>query len=222
MYLTQKTVARKILMGVTGIFLLLFIVGHMLGNTTIFGGQGSLNSYAHHIHSLGPLIWLERIFLSAVAVVHIGFGILLTLENRQARPAGYVKRHYVRSTVFSRTMIYSGLVVLAFVVFHLFHFTFRVTHPEISRLIDAAGRHDVYSMVVLSFQKGAISLIYIAGLLALLFHLSHGVLSLFQTMGWNSDRFISVIDMAGKGAAIVLFIGFIAVPVSILLGFLNS
>ena len=222
MYLTQKTVARKILMGVTGIFLLLFIVGHMLGNTTIFGGQGSLNSYAHHIHSLGPLIWLERIFLSAVAVVHIGFGILLTLENRQARPAGYVKRHYVRSTVFSRTMIYSGLVVLAFVVFHLFHFTFRVTHPEISHLIDAAGRHDVYSMVVLSFQKGAISLIYIAGLLALLFHLSHGVLSLFQTMGWNSDRFISVIDKAGKGAAIVLFIGFIAVPVSILLGFLNS
>jgi len=222
MYLTQKSVARKIVMGVTGIFLLLFIIGHMLGNSTIFAGQGSLNSYAHHIHSLGPLLWLERIFLSVVAVVHIGLAVLLTLENRQARPTGYVKRHYVRSTVFSRTMIYSGLMILAFVVFHLLHFTFRVTHPEISHLTDAAGRHDVYTMVVHSFQQGLIVLIYLVGLAALLFHLSHGILSLFQTMGWNSDRFISFFDKSGKGAAIVLFIGFMAVPVSILLGFLNS
>jgi succinate dehydrogenase / fumarate reductase cytochrome b subunit len=170
MILTEKTLARKILVGVSGIFLLLFIIGHMLGNSTIFFGASSLNSYAHHLRSLGPFLWLERLILLALAVIHISFGIILTLENRQSRSTEYVRRTYQRSTIFSRTMIYTGLIILVFVVYHLFHFTFRLTHPEVSHLVDSAGRHDVYTMVVAGLQSFVVTFIYIIGLAALFMH----------------------------------------------------
>lgn len=221
MILTEKTLARKILVGVSGIFLLLFIIGHMLGNTTIFFGQSSLNSYAHHIHSLGPVLWLERLVMLALAAIHIFFGITLTLENWQSRSTGYVRRTYQRSTIFSRTMIYSGLVILAFLVYHLFHFTFRLTHPEISHLVDSAGRHDVYTMVVGSLQSFFVVVVYVIGLGALFFHLSHGIQSLFQTMGWNTDRTLSAIVRGGRVAAVVIGLGFVAVPLAVFLRFLN-
>ncbi|MFW5970943.1 MAG: succinate dehydrogenase cytochrome b subunit [Desulfovermiculus sp.] len=221
MFLTEKTLARKILVGVSGIFLLLFIIGHMLGNTTIFFGPSSLNSYAHHLRTLGPVLWLERLILLALAVIHIFYGITLTLENRQSRSTEYVRRTYQRSTFFSRTMIYTGLVILVFVIYHLFHFTFRLTHPEISHLVDSAGRHDVYTMVVASLQSFVVTFIYLIGLAALFMHLSHGIQSLFQTMGWNTDRTFPLITRGGQVAAIVIGLGFLAVPLAIIFRFLN-
>ncbi|WP_027371273.1 succinate dehydrogenase cytochrome b subunit [Desulfovermiculus halophilus] len=221
MILTEKTLARKILVGVSGIFLLLFIIGHMLGNTTIFWGPAGLNSYAHHVQSLGPLLWLERLIMLLLVSIHIYFGITLTLENRQSRSTKYVRRTYQRSTIFSRTMIYSGLVILAFIIYHLFHFTFQLTHPEISHLTDSAGRHDVYTMVVGSLQGFFVFLIYVIGLAALFFHLSHGVQSLFQTMGWNTDRTMPAITKGGRIAAVIIGIGFLAVPLAVFLRVLN-
>ena len=221
MILTEKTLARKILVGVSGIFLLLFIIGHMLGNTTIFFGPSSLNSYAHHIHSLGPALWMERLIMLVLAVIHIYFGITLTLENRQSGSSAYVRRTYQRSTIFSRTMIYSGLIILAFLLYHLFHFTFRLTHPEISHLVDSAGRHDVYTMVVGSLQGFLVVLIYVIGLAALFMHLSHGIQSLFQTMGWNTDRTLPSITRGGWIAAVLIGLGFLAVPLAIFFRVLN-
>ncbi len=153
MILTERSLALKILMAGSGVLMLLFLLAHMLGNTTILGGPGSLNAYAKHIQGLGPLLWVERIFMLAVLVLHIFLGVMLTLENWQARPEGYAVRKYRRSTFSSRTMIFSGLVILAFIIYHLLHFTFLVTNPGVSHLVDEAGRHDVYSMVVLSFRN---------------------------------------------------------------------
>jgi succinate dehydrogenase / fumarate reductase cytochrome b subunit len=221
MFLTEKTLARKILVGVSGIFLLLFIIGHMLGNTTIFFGPSSLNSYAHHIHALGPVLWLQRLIMLALAVIHIYLGITLTLENWRSGSADYVRRTYQRSTVFSRTMFYTGLIILAFVVYHLVHFTFGLTHPEISHLMDKAGRHDVYTMVVGSLQGFFVAAIYVIGLAALFMHLSHGIQSLFQTMGWNTDRTMPAITRGGRIAALVIGLGFVAVPLAIFFRVLN-
>jgi succinate dehydrogenase / fumarate reductase cytochrome b subunit len=118
-------------------------------------------------------------------------------------------------------MIYSGLVILAFIIYHLFHFTFQLTHPEISHLADSAGRHDVYTMVVGSLQGFFVFLIYVIGLAALFFHLSHGVQSLFQTMGWNTDRTMPAITKGGRIAAVIIGLGFLAVPLAVFLRVLN-
>ena len=221
MILTEKTLARKILVGVSGIFLLLFIIGHMLGNTTIFWGPAGLNSYAHHVQSLGPLLWLERLIMLLLVSIHIYFGITLTLENRQSRSTKYVRRTYQRSTIFSRTMIYSGLVILAFLLYHLAHFTLGLTHPDAYHVVDQAGRHDVYTMVVAGLQGFFVGIIYVIGLAALFFHLSHGIQSLFQTMGWNTDRTLPAIVFWGRVAAVLISLGFLAVPVAVFFGFLN-
>ncbi len=208
-------------MAVTGIIILLFVLGHMLGNMTIFAGQEGINAYAAHIHNLSPILWAERLLLFMAVIIHIYFGLQLTFENWEASSTSYVKRQYQQSIFFSRTMIYSGLVLFVFLIYHLFHFTFRLTNPDFSSLIDDMGRDDVYTMLVMSFQQAFIALIYIIGMTALFFHLSHGISSFFQTMGWNNDKTINLIGRIGKVVAILLFVGFISVPITVFLGFLK-
>ena len=220
MFLNESFLLRKILMAGTGILLALFLVGHMLGNLTIFGFYGGINAYAHHIQSLGPLLWLIRLIMFAVLAIHIFFGIVLTVENWKAKPARYQVVVHQRTHFADRTMVYTGLIVLAFAVYHLLHFTLGLTNPELYHLQDEAGRHDVFSMVVRSFQHSVIALAYAIGLAALFFHLSHGVYSLFQTMGWNNDRLMPATEGFGRGLAIVLLVGFLLIPVTALLGLL--
>lgn len=220
MILIERSLAQKIVMAGSGLLMLCFVLGHMLGNTTIFGGPESLNGYAHHIQNLGPLLWLMRIIMLVVVLLHIFLGIKLTLENWQARPTRYAVTTYRRSTFSSRTMVYTGLIVLAFIVYHLLHFTFLVTNPAVSHLVDALGRHDVYFMVVKSFRNAGIVLAYVLALSALFLHLSHGISSLFQTMGLNTDRLLPKMETFGKGLALVLLVGFGLVPVAALIGVL--
>ncbi len=220
MILKDHLLLRKILMAGTGILLALFLLGHMLGNTTIFGFYGGINAYAHHIQGLGPLLWLIRLVMLAVLLIHVFFAIVLTLENRKAKPNRYQVRAYQRTDFAGRTMIYTGLIILAFLLYHLLHFTLGLTNPDLYHLQDSAGRHDVFSMVVRSFQNIFIALAYTIGLVALFFHLSHGAYSLFQTMGWNSDRFMPATEGFGKGLAVLLLVGFLLIPVSALLGLL--
>ena len=222
MILGGHTLLRKLLMAVTGLLMLLFIIGHMLGNMSLFFGPASINAYAAHLRDLGLLFWLERLVMIGVAGVHIGLGIILTLENWASRPEGYAQRKYVRSSLFSRTMIYSGLVILVFGIFHVFHFTVGAINSEAAHLVDASGRHDVYSMVVANFQQAGLAILYVAAMVAVLFHMSHGIGSLFQTIGWNNDQTLTGVQKTGRIVAIVLFVGFIAVPLSIVLGIVNS
>src|SRR3954468_13476619 len=152
------------MVAVTGVILIVFVVGHLVGNLQIFLGPDWINGYAQHLRDLGPLLWLIRAFLVITVILHIYFTILLAIENRRARPAGYVDKDYVKATFASRHMVASGVVVLAFIVFHLLHFTARKFNPQFPLLkLDPLNRYDVYSMMVYGFQNVYVSAFYIVG-----------------------------------------------------------
>jgi succinate dehydrogenase / fumarate reductase cytochrome b subunit len=192
-----------------------------MGNSTIFIGPSALNSYAEHLHSLGPLVWIFRIFMFLMLVVHLYFGITLTLENNAANPSKYAKSSKLRATFASQTMIWTGLLILAFLVYHLLQFTFRVT-PDIVPAAVANRPGDVYGMVLGSFQIFTIALVYVAAMVTLFFHLSHGIQSLFQTVGCSNDNTLPKVTMVGKLISVLFLVGYSAIPVFILAGILKK
>ncbi|WP_432823380.1 succinate dehydrogenase cytochrome b subunit [Trichloromonas sp.] len=221
MQFIQSTVGRKIIMAVTGLILISFICVHLLGNSSVFFGADGINAYAKHLHDLGPLVWVFRLIMLAVFGIHIIFGIQLTLENRAATPGSYAVKKMARANFASETMIVSGLLLLVFVAYHILHFTMHVTNPEISAShlpVDALNRPDVFSMVVLSFQKFIISLIYVAAMVFLFLHVSHGFQSFIQTFGFNNGSSLPVVEKVSKGVALVLLFGYISIPILIIAG----
>ena len=205
-------------MAVSGLVLVGFIISHLLGNLLIFGGPEALNAYGAKLRHLGWLLWVARVFLIVMVAVHITTSVQLAVENRRARPQRYRVQRYAETTPAARAMLVSGLLVLAYLVYHLLHFTFRVTNPEISHGVDALGRHDIYSMVVRSFQQPLIALTYIAGMAFVCLHLSHGVGSAFQTLGLTTERTIPVLTWISRLFALAVFLGYCAIPVAVLLG----
>ena len=216
-----SSIGKKVIMAVSGLVLVFFITGHLLGNLLIFLGPNWLNDYAKKLQSLGSFVWIIRLFLLAVVGIHIMTAIRLTIENRKARSFPYKVKKYRETTYAARTMMFSGLILIGFIIYHILHFTFKVTNPDISHLVDALGRHDVYSMVVLSFQNGFISLVYVISMALLCFHLSHGVSSMFQSVGLNSEKTLPVVTWAAHIYALLIFLGYTAIPVSVLLGILK-
>jgi succinate dehydrogenase / fumarate reductase, cytochrome b subunit len=220
MQLFTSTVGRKVLMAITGQLMVLFVIVHLLGNSSIFI-PGGLNAYAEHLHALPPLVWAFRLFMLVFVLVHAFYGIKLTLENRAANPSDYAVKKNLRKNLASETMIGSGLLLVAFIVYHLLHFTVRVTPDIVSNTLPEGG-FDVFTMVTSSFSHGIIALIYVAAMVVLFLHLSHGIQSFFQTMGWNSDKALPVIGKAGKTVAVVLLLGYASIPVFILTGILGK
>jgi len=220
--LINSSVGRKMLVAVTGQIMVLFIVIHLLGNSTVY--FNGLNSYAAKLHSLSLLVWKTRIVMSIVLAIHLFFSIQLTLENWKSKPGSYAVTNHLRSTFASRNMIWTGAVIGTFIVFHLLHFTFQVINPSFaaSANMDALGRPDVTLMVISSFQHFVSSFIYIAAMVGLVLHLFHGIQSSFQTLGINSERSMPFVTKTGSVAAVVLFLGYIAIPVFILLGLLKG
>ncbi len=213
-----SSIGKKTIVAVTGALLVLFLCGHLLGNFTLYFGQNAINTYAEKLHSLGPLLWLVRLGLLGIFAAHIFFTVLLILENRAAHGAKYVHRNSVPSTIFVKTMKYTGFVVLAFVIFHLAHFTLGLVQPEAYQLLDPEGRKDVYSIVILGFQNVPISLFYISALILLTFHLSHGIGSLFQTLGIANKKLRPLFERGGVIIAWALCLGYISIPISVMLG----
>ncbi|MBW6509366.1 MAG: succinate dehydrogenase cytochrome b subunit [Desulfuromonadales bacterium] len=214
-----NTVGRKILMAVTGLLLIAFVTVHLIGNLSVFAGPDSINAYAKALQDLGPLVWIFRLAMVALFAIHITFGIQLYFENKAATPEPYAIEKTLVTSFSAKTMIFTGLIILAFLLYHLLHFTLQVTNPSISAAnlpLDAASRLDVYSMMVLSFQKVFIALIYIVAMIALLLHLAHGISSWVQTFGLSTgpsqDKVISI----GKVLAIVYGLAYIAIPLFIL------
>ena len=212
------SVTKKAVMAVSGFFLLGFVVAHLGGNLCIFGGPDLLNSYAQHLEDWAPLLWVARVILLVLIALHITTAVQLTLENRRARPVPYQKKDNTRTTYAARTMAMSGVIVLVYIVYHLLHFTFRVTHPDISHGIDAHGHRDVYSMVVLSFRDPLVAAFYIFAMALLSMHLSHGMKSLFQSLGLNNEKLEPKLAAAARALALLIFIGYSAIPFSVLLG----
>lgn len=218
MGLTGSNVGRKILMALSGWMLLLFISAHLLGNMTVYSGW--INEYAEHLHAFPALVWAFRIFMLAAISVHVFFGILLTLENNRAKPSAYAVTKSLRATFAGKTMIWSGAAIGIFLLAHLLHFTLQAIYPEHAaiRNLDAGGRPDVFGMVVYSLQQAPISAAYIIAIIALYFHLSHGIESSFQSLGLQSERTQKTIIRAGAIAAAAAAFGYLSLPVSIFTG----
>jgi succinate dehydrogenase / fumarate reductase, cytochrome b subunit len=218
----ESSVGRKVLISITGAMMVIFVVFHALGNSTIYFHW--INAYSEHLHALPALIWLYRVFMLVVLLVHVFFGIQLTLENKDAKPLAYVCKRNLRATFASKNMIWTGTIIAIYLVYHLLHFTLQVINTEFSasQHADALGRPDVYEMVVRNFQNFFISLIYIFAMTALALHLTHGIQSLFQTFGLNTEKTLPVIIKVGAIAAIILSLGYISIPVLVLTGILKG
>jgi succinate dehydrogenase / fumarate reductase cytochrome b subunit len=218
----HSSVGRKMVVAITGVVLILFVIGHLLGNLQIYLGPEWINAYSQHLRDLGPILWMIRAFLLASVILHIYFTILLAIENRRARPEAYRDRNYVKASWASRHMVVSGLVVLAFIVFHLLHFTARKFNPQFPLLkLDPLNRYDVYSMMVYGFQNVYVSAFYVVGLFLLTLHLTHGSSSFFQSLGLNNQRLTPKLAIGGRIFAWLLFIGYVSIPIAVLLGFIK-
>lgn len=245
----QSSIGKKILVSITGIFLVLFVIGHMAGNLQIFLGPDWINSYAYKLHDLGALLWVIRAALLAIVVVHIVCTIQLTIMNRKARPERYAVSSPTKSTIYSRTMIWSGLIILAFIIFHLMHFTVRTvpgheyvdgeitmadgtTEPAYIMLDKKWGvtlqdtephkGHNTFAMMVAGFSYWYISAFYIGSMALLFMHLSHGVASIPQTLGIRNEHWANGLSLAGRVISWVVFAGFVSIPIAILLGYGRS
>jgi len=163
---------------------------------------------------------MVRLFMVAMLCLHIYFGIVVTLENRKAKPETYAVTNHLSNTFSGRNMIWSGSLIGAFLVYHLLHFTFQIIDPAVSAINnpDFLGRPDVLMMVVRSFQDAGIASLYVTSTAGLLLHLSHGIQSSFQTWGLNNDRTLPLFIKAGTTMAVILFLGYAVIPVVIVLG----
>jgi len=224
--LFRSSLGKKYIMAVSGLGLFLFVVGHMLGNLQIFLGPEAINAYGHFLQSKPELVWAVRIGLLLMVVLHIWSAIKLTAENRAARPKGYEEFKPAGSSYASRTMFVSGLVILTFIVYHLLHFTVQTeginfANTNFKTLHDAKERHDIYNMMVIGFSNPIVSIFYIASMALLSLHLSHGVASMFQSLGWKNRKYGKFIDRAALVVAVVLIIGYSAIPIAVLTGVLK-
>jgi succinate dehydrogenase / fumarate reductase cytochrome b subunit len=213
------SLVKKYLMAATGLVLVLFVLGHMLGNLQVFAGSpGPINRYANFLKSLGELLWLVRLILLACVIVHIWMAVLLTMENRRARGPGYVKDATVQATYASRTMIWSGAIVLAFILFHLAQYTLQLTNPIYTSLeyVENGRRmHDVYAMVLVGFSDPAVAAFYLVAIGLLCLHLSHGVSSMFQSLGLRNQKWRDWLNNAALAFGLLIFAGFVSVPIAV-------
>lgn len=219
----KSTLGRKYIMALTGLALFGFVVAHMVGNLQIFLGPESINRYGSFLQSLGELLWVARIGLLVAVGLHVWAAVSLTKENRAARPIAYGNLKPVGSSYASRTMMMSGLIIAAFIIYHLLHFTVQTkainfTGTDFVALHDEKGRHDVYRMMVTGFSHPAVSIFYIIAMVLLSLHLSHGVSAMFQSLGLRSKNYKAAIDGFAKFIAIVLLVGYCSIPLAVLLG----
>jgi succinate dehydrogenase cytochrome b subunit len=209
----RSTIGRKIVMASTGIVLFGFVLGHMAGNLQLYLGAGALNAYSvwlrEFLHGAG--LWIARAVLLACAGLHVWAAASLTVADRAARPVGYREWKPRESTYPSRTMRWSGVFLLAFVVYHLLDLTFGVVNPQF-----VAG--DVYHNVIASFRVVPVSLVYIAAMLLLWLHLRHGVWSMLRTLGLAHPRYEALAHRAAAAFATLVVAGNVSFPLAVLLG----
>jgi succinate dehydrogenase / fumarate reductase, cytochrome b subunit len=212
----QTTVGKKAIMAVTGFVLFGFICGHLLGNLQVFLPPEKLNHYAATLKSLPALLWGARITLLVAVGLHIWSSFQLWLLQREARPVKYVKKVNLNSTYASRTMLWSGPIILAFVIFHLLQFTFGTVHPGAP-----FDEQNVYNNVVTGFQVWPVALFYIIAMIMLCYHLYHGLWSMFQSLGFSHPVYTPWLQRLAKIVAILIAIGYISIPVAVLAGFIK-
>ncbi len=225
--LFHSSIGKKLIMGATGVALVLFVIGHLVGNLQIFLPKESINAYAHLLHANPALLWCVRLSLLGIVGLHVWSAIALTAQNRSARPSGYsgADRPFGAS-VASRYMFMTGLVIAAFVVYHLLHYTAQIqavnlTGKDFGSLVvrdgPQDGYKDVHQMLVIGFSQPVVSLFYLVAIGLLCFHLSHGMSAMFQSLGLEEGVWRSRLEFGARGLAIALFAGYASIPLAIFL-----
>ncbi|NUN15341.1 MAG: succinate dehydrogenase cytochrome b subunit [Myxococcales bacterium] len=226
----RSTVGAKLAVAVTGILMFLFLIMHLSGNLLVFAGQDAINTYSQNLRRLGPLLWIARVGLLVSVIAHVILTIRLTRQNAAARQVRYAIHKPQVSSLASRAMIVSGLIVMVFIFFHLAHLTFGVVFPDHFALRETvtnlgqtgsaavADRQDVYGMMVAGFKNPMVAGFYVLALVLLGMHLAHGISSVFQTLGVNHPKYNGVLRKSGPALATVIILGFISIPLAILFG----
>jgi succinate dehydrogenase / fumarate reductase, cytochrome b subunit len=215
----RSSIGAKIVMALSGFGLYLFVLQHMIAQWLIFAGPDAMNAYAYNLKNMPLVLWGGRAGIILAFVVHILSGVRLAYLQRQARPQAYAMKKAVRASLASRTMVLSGLVVLAYLVYHLLHFTLGVTNPADFEVKDPLGRHDVFRMMVLGFQQPAIVVAYVIANVLVGLHLWHGVSSMFQTLGITRPK--KLVGGIGPFFGLTIAAGFITVPLAVLFGYVH-
>jgi succinate dehydrogenase / fumarate reductase cytochrome b subunit len=212
----RSSIGAKTIMAVTGLAMVLFALVHMLGHLQMFGGQAMYDGYAHELQSLWEVKWPVRAGLLAVFVAHVATAIRLVWLNKQARPIGYARYRPRNASLAGRTMAWTGVVILAFVAFHLVHFTFGMINHDVYTARDALGRPDVYDNFVSSFQNPIIYVTYFVAIALLSIHLGHGASAWLQSLGLRHPKYPWT-DTIGLAVSVTLFLGYMAPPTACLL-----
>lgn len=219
----STSLGKKYVMALTGIVLIGFVFVHMAGNLQILAGQEQINKYAHSLQSLPWFVlWGSRIFLLACVILHAWTAFCLVSENRKARPQSNEVEVTKKAGWSSLYMGLTGTILLAFIVFHLLHFTIRLIFPEYNELKTTVGSpddskiQDVYKMVLAGFRLEEVSVFYVVSMFLLCRHLAHGVSSVFQSLGLRSESWRARLEVASEAYAWIIFAGFSIVPVAVL------
>jgi succinate dehydrogenase / fumarate reductase cytochrome b subunit len=224
----NSSIGKKLIVALTGLFLLLFLAGHLVGNLVVFMGPEPFNSYAYFLHHMGhgAGIWAFRIVMLVMLGAHIIATIALTRQNKAARKS-YECNTTIQASSSSRYMILTGLTILAFFVYHILHFTVRVgneyDNPALySFLLDGKEVHNAWKMVIDGFSVWYVSAFYIVSMTLLASHLVHGFQSVFQTLGLRSKKTAATLQQLSLAYAAFIWIGFVSIPVAILLGWIGK
>jgi len=249
--LFTSSLGKKYLMAITGALLSLFVLGHMAGNLQIFLDPYYINSYAYKLHNLPyGLLWIIRAGLLATVLIHIWVSIVLTVENRKARPDDYRSKSTAAASYASRTMRISGVILFLFIVFHIAHFTTRhvpgqefneaivdakgvehplhltLTTPEGKEVVDQYGEpkevHNTHAMMIAGFTYWWVSAIYIVAMFLLANHLRHGISSMFQSLGLRNSGTLPLLRNIAWVYALVVFLGYISIPLAISFGIITT
>ncbi len=213
----QSANGKKVVMAITGVLMFLFVIGHLLGNLLIFAGWKAFNDYARLLHFDETLLWIIRTLLIIAIVLHLVATVQLAMQNKKARTIGYSRWQPINSSYASRTMYWSGPIVLAFIIFHLLQFTSGTIHPH-SQFIPG----DVYHNVVAGFEVWWVSAWYIFAIALLSLHLRHGLWSMLQSVGLShSLRRERVLKQVALLISVLIFLGYISIPASIMLGLIK-
>lgn len=218
----SSSIGKKLVVALTGLFLILFIAGHLVGNLVVYMGPEPFNSYAYFLHHMGhgAGIWAFRIVMLVMLGAHIAATIMLTKQNRAARMS-YECKNTIQASKSSRYMILTGLTVLAFFVYHMLHFTVRVgneyNNPALyTYILEGKEVHNAWKMVIDGFSVWYVSAFYVVAMTLLASHLMHGFQSVFQTLGIRSKKSAATLQQLSIGYALFIWVGFVSIPVAIL------
>jgi succinate dehydrogenase / fumarate reductase cytochrome b subunit len=225
----RSSLGKKYVMALTGCALFLFVIGHLIGNLQVFGPPELLNSYAHFLKSKPALLWGVRLGLLACVGLHIAAAVTLAALNKEARPGAYAGGPAFGATVQSRYMLVSGLVILAFVVYHLAHFTALLPgingqgdFRKLTTLLHGESVADVYAMMILGFQVWWVAVFYLVAQALLFMHLGHGIAAMFQSLGFRNHVWWPRITLLAKVASVAIFAGYAIIPLSIFMRVVGS